>query len=84
MQPQLTLVTEVQVAFFTLTKKREKKFKKKNLNISILRPDGGGWPPAYMVGLFSSVDAQVALQRLQVPEARSTDLAWIWLLARVD
>lgn len=38
----------------------------------------------YMVGLFSCVDTQVALQRLQVPEARSTDLTWIWLLTRVD
>ncbi len=37
-----------------------------------------------MVGLFSRVYTQVALQRLQVPEACSTDLAWIWLLARVD
>lgn len=37
-----------------------------------------------MVGLFSRVDAQVALQRLQVPETSSTDLTRIWLLPRVD
>lgn len=37
-----------------------------------------------MVRLFSRVDPQVALQRLQVPEARSADLARIWLLAGVD
>lgn len=37
-----------------------------------------------MVGLLSSVDTQVALQCLQVPEACSTDVAWIWLLTRVD
>lgn len=54
MQPQLTLVAEVQVAFLT------------------------------MVGLFSRVYAQVALQRLQVTEACSTDLTRIWLLTRVD
>lgn len=40
--------------------------------------------PTHMVGLFSSVDTEVALQCLQVPEARSTDFAWIWLLTRVD
>ncbi len=38
----------------------------------------------YMIGLFSCVDAQVALQRLQVTEACSTDLTRIWLLTRVD
>lgn len=38
----------------------------------------------YMVGLFSRVDTKVALQRLQVTEACSTDLTWIWLLTRVD
>lgn len=38
----------------------------------------------YMVGLFSCVYAQVALQRLQVTEAGSTDLTWIWLLTRMD
>lgn len=54
MQPELTLVAEVQVAFFAV------------------------------VGLFSGVYAQVALQRLQVTEARSTDLARVRLLARVD
>ena len=37
-----------------------------------------------MVRLFSRVDPQVALQRLQVAEARSADLARIWLLASVD
>jgi len=37
-----------------------------------------------MVGLLPRVNAQVALQRLQVTEARSTDLARIWLLTRVD
>lgn len=37
-----------------------------------------------MVGLFACVYAEVALQRLQVTEAGSTDLAWVWLLARVD
>lgn len=37
-----------------------------------------------MVGLFSRVYAQVALQRLQVTEACSTDLTRIWLLTRVD
>lgn len=54
MQTELTLVAEVQVAFFT------------------------------MVGLFSRVYAQVALQSLQVTEARSTDLTRVWLLTRVD
>lgn len=39
---------------------------------------------SYMVGLFACVYAEVALQRLQVTEAGSTDLAWVWLLARVD
>lgn len=38
----------------------------------------------YMVGLLPGVYAQVALQRLQVTEPRSTDLTGIWLLARVD
>lgn len=38
----------------------------------------------YMVGLLSRVDAQVALQSLQVTEARSTDLARVWLLPGVD
>lgn len=37
-----------------------------------------------MIGLFSCVNAQVALQRLQVAEAGSTDLTGIWLLPRVD
>lgn len=37
-----------------------------------------------MVGLFACVYAEVALQRLQVTEAGSTDLAWVWLLACVD
>lgn len=37
-----------------------------------------------MVGLLSRVDAQVALQRLQVTEACSTDLTWVRLLAGVD
>lgn len=37
-----------------------------------------------MVGLLPGVYAQVALQRLQVTEPRSTDLTGIWLLARVD
>ena len=38
----------------------------------------------YMVGLFSRVYTKVALQRLQVTEACSTDLTWIWLLTRVE
>lgn len=38
----------------------------------------------YMVGLLSRVDAQVALQRLQVAKASSTDLTRIRLLTRVD
>lgn len=37
-----------------------------------------------MVRLLSRVYAQVALQRLQVAEARSADLAGIRLLPRVD
>lgn len=37
-----------------------------------------------MIGLFSCVYTQVALQRLQVTEACSTDLTWVWLLTRVD
>lgn len=37
-----------------------------------------------MVGLFSCVYTQVALQRLQVTEACATDLTGIWLLTRVD
>lgn len=37
-----------------------------------------------MVGLFSCVYTQVALQCLQVTEACSTDLTWIWLLTSVD
>lgn len=37
-----------------------------------------------MVGLFSRVDTEVALQRLQVAEARPTDLTRIRLLACVD
>lgn len=39
---------------------------------------------SYMVGLFSCVDTQVALQSLQVPEARSTNLTRIWLLTSMD
>lgn len=54
MQPELTLVAEVQVAFFT------------------------------MVGLFSRVNAQVTLQRLQVTEASPTDLTGIRFLPRVN
>ena len=38
----------------------------------------------YMVGLFPRVYTKVALQRLQVTEACSTDLTGIWLLTRVD
>lgn len=38
----------------------------------------------YMIGLLPRVYAQVALQRLEVTEACSTDLAWVWLLTRVD
>lgn len=37
-----------------------------------------------MVGLLPCVDAQVALQRLQVAKASPADLTGIWLLARVD
>lgn len=37
-----------------------------------------------MIGLFSGVDAQVTLQRLQMTETRSTDLARVWLLPGVD
>lgn len=39
---------------------------------------------AYMIGLFSCVDAQVALEGLQVSEARPTDFTGVWLLSRVD
>lgn len=42
------------------------------------------WGSAYMVRLLSGVDAQVALERLQVSEACSTDLTRIRLLTRVD
>lgn len=37
-----------------------------------------------MVGFLSRVDAQVAFQCLQVTEACSTDLTWVWLLTGVD
>lgn len=37
-----------------------------------------------MIGLFSCVNAQVTLQRLQVTEARSADLTRVWLLPGVD
>lgn len=37
-----------------------------------------------MVGLFSCVYTQMALQRLQVAKARSANLTRIWLLTRVD
>lgn len=37
-----------------------------------------------MIGLLSRVDAQVALQRLQVTEACSADLTRVWLLTGVD
>lgn len=38
----------------------------------------------YMVGLLSSVNAHVALERLQVAEVRAADLAGIRLLSGVD
>lgn len=38
----------------------------------------------YMVGLFSRVDAQVALQRLKVAKASPTDFTRVRLLTRVD
>lgn len=37
-----------------------------------------------MVGLFSCVNAQVALEGLQVTEACPTDFTGVWLLSRVD
>lgn len=37
-----------------------------------------------MVGLFSRVDAQVALQCLQVAESGPADLTWVWFLSGVD
>lgn len=36
------------------------------------------------VGLFSSVDAQVALQRLQMAEACTAGVAWVGLFPRVN
>lgn len=39
---------------------------------------------AYMVRFFSCVNAQVTLERLQVPETRPADVAGVWLLSRVD
>lgn len=82
-------MAEVQVAFLTLKRKAARRYFKArspssngfNLPKVVLLCYGVS---TYMVGLFSRVDAQVALQRLQVTEACSTDLAWIWLLARVD
>lgn len=38
----------------------------------------------YAVRLLSSVDAQVALQRLQVAETSSTGVTWVRLFPGVD
>lgn len=54
MEPQLALMTEVQVTFLTA------------------------------VRLLSGVDAQVALQRLQVSETCSTGVTWVRLFSGVD
>lgn len=41
-------------------------------------------PGTYSVRLLSGVDAQVALQGLQVAEASATGVAWVRLLACMD
>lgn len=37
-----------------------------------------------MIRLLSSMDPHVTLERLEVAEVRSTDLAGVWLLSGVD
>lgn len=37
-----------------------------------------------MIGLLSGMNAHVALERLEVAEVCSADLAGVWLLSRVD
>lgn len=81
-QPQLTLVPEVEVTFFTLRKNNNR-----NEALHTAAPRGGGVAPplgAYMVGLLSRVDAHVALERLEVAEVRPADLAGVRLLSSVD
>lgn len=93
MQTQLALVSEVKVALLTLQSKNTNTPQIKERTELLIQV---GWiyfcasgrvcnvSVTYGVRFLSSVDAQVALERLQVAEAGSTGVTGVGFLTSVD